>query len=188
MRNALGPDAPAERSGAGASAPNITPLQLIQLIPICRDVRRFGNILNRSPNRRTCDCQPLTDDCHCAEDIEDLRKGDGGAWSPQPDFHPYYATGDFDGDGFDDAAIVVAPRDTGAKVSVVIFFGSPAGLMNDVSVVPRDGSSVADRGLFLARPDQRAARRRARLLFGAFGSEAEPVPVKHKSATTSKAH
>jgi hypothetical protein len=125
----------------------------------------------------------VDDDCQCAEDIEDLRRGDGGAWSPQPDFHPYYATGDFDGDGFEDAAVVVSPRSSDAKVSVVIFFGSQTGLTDDLSVVPRDGSSVADRGLFLARTDQRAAHRRAELLFGAFGSEAEPVPVKRKSAT-----
>jgi hypothetical protein len=125
----------------------------------------------------------VDDDCHCAEDIEDLRRGDGGAWSPQPDFHPYYVTGDFDGDGFEDAAIVVSPRDTAAQIAVVIFFGSKAGLMDDVSVVPRDGSSVADRGLFLARTDQHTARRHAELLFGAFESEAEAVPFKRKNAT-----
>ena len=125
----------------------------------------------------------IDDDCHCAKDIEDLRSGDGGAWNPQRDIHPYYATGDFDGDGFEDAAVVVLPRGTGAKIAVVIFFGSQAGLTNDVSVVPRNGSSLADRGLFLARTDQRTAHRHAELLFGAFGSEAESVPVKRKRAT-----
>ena len=126
----------------------------------------------------------VDDDCRCAEDIEDLRQGDGGAWKPQPDYHPYYATGDFDGDGFDDAAIVVSPRGGGNKVSVVIFFGSQTGLTNDVSVVPRDGSNVAARGLFLARTDQQTTHQRARLLFGAFGSEAEPVPIKRQTAAS----
>jgi hypothetical protein len=124
----------------------------------------------------------VDDDCRCADDMEELRQGDGGAWKPQPDFHPYYATGDFDGDGFDDAAIVVSPRGSGHPVSIVIFFGSKTGLTSDVSVVPRDGSNVADRGLFLARTDPHATHPRARLLFGAFGSEAEPVPIKRPTA------
>lgn len=126
----------------------------------------------------------VDEDCHCAEDIQDLRQGDGSAWKPQPDFHPYYATGDFDGDGFEDAAIVVSTRGSDNNVSVVIFFGSKPGLTTDVSVVPREGSNVANRGLFLARIDYGTARQRARLLFGSFGSEAEAVPIKRQTAVS----
>jgi hypothetical protein len=61
-------------------------------------------------------------DCYCDEDIESLRKSDGAAWEPQPDFHPYFGTGDFDGDGSQDVAVVAISRDEHGKISVVVSF------------------------------------------------------------------
>jgi len=44
-------------------------------------------------------------DCKCEEHIAGLRAGPP-TWDPQPDFHPYYASGDFSGDGKQDFAVV----------------------------------------------------------------------------------
>ena len=43
-------------------------------------------------------------DCQCADDIAAIRKGSDDAYPSQPSYEPYYATGDFDGDGIEDAA------------------------------------------------------------------------------------
>lgn len=120
----------------------------------------------------------IDQDCQCSDDIEELRWGDGGAWTPQPNFHPYYAVGDFDGDGFDDIAVVALPYKDGDKILVVVLFGSEAGLTGNATVIPEEGKSVVDRGLFLARPNRRSSLRHPVLLFGTFGSEAEPVPIR----------
>jgi hypothetical protein len=126
----------------------------------------------------------IDSDCECSDDIDELRRGDGAAWSPQPNFHPYYAKGDFDGDGFEDVAVVAVPRIQEGIVRVVIFFGSKAGISQEAQTIAERGSSVANRGLFIARSSQGNQHRHAVLLFGAFGSEADPVPVKHPRSTT----
>jgi hypothetical protein len=46
-------------------------------------------------------------DCKCDEDIQQMRKGYGEAWSAVPDYHPYVASGDFNGDGIADFAVIV---------------------------------------------------------------------------------
>ena len=37
------------------------------------------------------------EDCDCTDDIKQMKAGSGGVWKPVPDYHPYPATGDFDG-------------------------------------------------------------------------------------------
>lgn len=109
-------------------------------------------------------------DCECADEIEELRQGDGDAWKPQPDFHPYYATGDFDGDGLADVAVVALPRKPDDPILIVVLWGAK----REATVIPKGGESIADRGLFIAREQP---KKHPVLLFGAFGSEAEPVPI-----------
>jgi hypothetical protein len=50
------------------------------------------------------------EDCGCADDIKQMKAGWGGAWKPVPDYHPYTATGDFNGDGVEDFAVAVVER------------------------------------------------------------------------------
>lgn len=49
-------------------------------------------------------------DCDCADDIKQMKAGSGGVWRPVPDYHPYIATGDFNGDGVEDFAVVLIDR------------------------------------------------------------------------------
>jgi hypothetical protein len=45
-------------------------------------------------------------DCSCDEDIQTMRSGSDGE-KPVPDYHPYIASGDFNGDGAIDFAVMV---------------------------------------------------------------------------------
>lgn len=63
-------------------------------------------------------------DCDCADDVADIRAGAGGAWPANPGYQPYYAAGDFDGDGHADLAIAVHSRASGDDFRVVLFNGA----------------------------------------------------------------
>ena len=52
-------------------------------------------------------------DCDCNEDIRHMKVGYGGNWGPVPDYRPYTATGDFNGDDVVDFAVVVIHRSIG---------------------------------------------------------------------------
>jgi hypothetical protein len=79
-------------------------------------------------------------DCNCAEDIRQMREGSGGQWKPVPDYHPYVATGDFNGDGVADFAIeVIDPSKSPLNFVLLVFNGpfrsesaSPAFVKSDV--------------------------------------------------------
>jgi hypothetical protein len=49
-------------------------------------------------------------DCNCSDDIQQMKTGYGGNWTPYPDYHPYVVTGDFNSDGVRDFAVVVVDR------------------------------------------------------------------------------
>jgi hypothetical protein len=63
------------------------------------------------------------EDCQCAEEVEDLRRGTGGKWAANPGFHPYYAAGDFNGDGHQDFAVVLVDKANPKSRRVVVFNG-----------------------------------------------------------------
>ncbi|MBZ5702087.1 MAG: hypothetical protein LAN84_09590 [Acidobacteriia bacterium] len=69
--------------------------------------------LTRHPEYRVA----TDEDCDCADDIKQMRVGSGGAWKPVPDYHPYTATGDFNGDGVRDFAVVVIDRSKQERTS-----------------------------------------------------------------------
>jgi hypothetical protein len=52
-----------------------------------------------------------------------MRRGYGGAWKANPDFHPYYVVGDFNGDGHTDFAVVVIRGSTNFTREVAVFNG-----------------------------------------------------------------
>ena len=64
-------------------------------------------------------------DCDCAEDIEQMKAGDGGIWRPVPDYHPYLATGDFNGDGIRDFAAVVIDKTKSTHQFTLLVFNGP---------------------------------------------------------------
>ena len=64
-------------------------------------------------------------DCSCAEDIQEMKAGDGGVWRPVPDYHPYVATGDFNGDGIRDFAVAVIERTKSVHPFTLLVFNGP---------------------------------------------------------------
>ena len=64
-------------------------------------------------------------DCKCDEDIEQMKKGAGGKWLPVPDYHPYVATGDFNGDGITDFAVVLIDNSKSVKHFELVVFNGP---------------------------------------------------------------
>jgi len=99
----------------------------------------------------------LDSDCDCAESIETTRKGQGGVWQPQPTFHPFYVTGDFNSDGKEDFAVVLLK---GTQKFVAIFNGG----QKQPGYLTRIDNSTA---LFFGPPRPAPYR----LVMGAFFSE-----------------
>ncbi|MGH6871882.1 MAG: hypothetical protein ACREHE_10275 [Rhizomicrobium sp.] len=60
---------------------------------------------------------PDESECGCAQDLDDMRRHGSGGW-PQPDYQPYLAVGDFNGDGEKDFAVVVVDASGGARVAI----------------------------------------------------------------------
>jgi len=109
-----------------------------------------------------------TDCGDCAEQIQTVRRGMGGAWKPVPDYNPYYAVGDFNSDGQKDFAIaVIAPNHTGKRFRLLVFNGpfndSPAHEPAFVS----DFMDPTGEGLFFGPPRPKPYR----LLLSVFESE-----------------
>jgi len=119
------------------------------------------------------------EDCRCKDDIDDVRHG-GGAWQPQPNYQPYYAQGDFDADGLQDIAVIALSQQSEPKLVALIVFGGKAGAKTQVVEIPQSGSDVASRGLFVR---QAAKGSHSRLLFGAFGSEADEIVIHRQRAS-----
>ena len=65
------------------------------------------------------------EDCDCAGDIEDMKTGYGGKVKPIPDYHPYVATGDFNGDGVKDFAVVVIDSSKKVRNYTLLVFNGP---------------------------------------------------------------
>ena len=64
-------------------------------------------------------------DCDCAADIRLVRAGSGGVWKPVPDYHPYIVSGDFNGDGETDFAVVVVSRSRRTHNFKLLVFNGP---------------------------------------------------------------
>jgi hypothetical protein len=108
--------------------------------------------LNSNPGYRLA----LDTDCGCDSDIEELRKGSGGKWKPQPDYHPFYVAGDFNSDGKEDFAVILL---RGAQRYIAVF---NAGSMHPAYIGSSDAGS-----LFFGPPRPAPYR----LVIGGFGSE-----------------
>lgn len=116
-------------------------------------------------------------DCECADDIAQMRAGAGGAWKPVPDYHPYVATGDFNGDGFEDFAVAVVERSNQEKNFALLVFNGPIKSDGASPAYMKSGLELKYKGLFYGPPRPRPYR----LLVGRFESDTAStlVPVGH---------
>lgn len=65
-------------------------------------------------------------DCGCDADVRIMRvEGYGGRWKPVPDYHPYVASGDFNGDGVEDFAVAVVNRSKKTRKFTLLVFNGP---------------------------------------------------------------
>ena len=64
-------------------------------------------------------------DCNCAEQIRQMKAGSGGQWKPVADYHPYVATGDFNGDRVPDFAVEVIDTSKSPQNFVLLVFNGP---------------------------------------------------------------
>jgi hypothetical protein len=111
--------------------------------------------------------QATDEDCDCAGDIQQMRTGYGGAWKPVRDYHPYVTTGDFNGDGVQDFAVVLIDRSKHEKNFIFVVFNGPFR-----SEVPSPAFTKSDLdlkylGLFYGPPRPKPWR----LLMGRFESD-----------------
>jgi hypothetical protein len=107
------------------------------------------------------------EDCECLEDIKQLKTGAGGVWKPVPDYHPYFATGDFNGDGIEDfAAVVVEPSKKQNNFALLVFNG-PFESGNVLPAFFKAGLDLTNQGLFYGPPRPKPYR----LIVGRFESD-----------------
>jgi hypothetical protein len=104
--------------------------------------------LSRHPEDRLA----TDEDCDCAGDIEQLKAGYGGKWKPVPDYHPYTATGDFNGDGVEDFAVVVIDSSKKEKNYTLLVFNGPFGAEKAVPNFIKSGLDLKYVGLFYGPP------------------------------------
>ena len=107
------------------------------------------------------------EDCSCADDIKQMKAGSGGAWKPLPDYHPYVATGDFDGDGVEDFAVVVVELSKQENNFALVVFNGPFKSKTASPAFMKSGLDLQYHGLFYGPPRPRPYR----LLIGRFESD-----------------
>ena len=106
-------------------------------------------------------------DCGCEEDIQRLRTQSGGVWKPVPDYHPYVAVGDFNGDKRTDFAVVVVDTAKTTKAFTLVIFNGPFGAEAKSPVFLKANLDLTEHGLFFGPPRPKPYR----LVLGPFESE-----------------
>lgn len=117
-------------------------------------------------------------DCgDCAEQINAIRKGMGGAWKPAPGYQPYYLVGDLNGDRHKDFAIVVVTPGKSAKRFILLVFNGPfEPTKPHKPAFVSEPMDLAGQGLFFGPPRPKPYR----LLVGGFESEGRLLLPKGK--------
>lgn len=110
-------------------------------------------------------------DCKCAEHIREMRAGSGGVWKPVPDYHPYIATGDFNGDGVTDFAVEVIEQSKSPNDFVLLVFNGP--FRSDSTAPVFIQSGVYGEALFFGPPRPKPYR----LVIGPFDSDNSAILV-----------
>jgi hypothetical protein len=104
-------------------------------------------------------------DCSCDEDIQTMRSGSDGE-KPVPDYHPYIASGDFNGDGAIDFAVMVIGTRKPHDFTMLVFNG-PVDVAHPVPAFVNPHRDLTRTGLFYGPPRPKPYR----LLLGPFASE-----------------
>jgi hypothetical protein len=105
-------------------------------------------------------------DCNCSEDIQEMKVGSGGVWRPVMDYHPYVATGDFNGDGIRDFAVVIIDKNKSIHQFALLVV-EPSFVESDLD--------LSYMGLFFGPPRPRPYR----LIMGRFESDNTSMLVPH---------
>jgi hypothetical protein len=114
-------------------------------------------------------------DCDCEEDIQQMKAGSGGVWRPVPDYFPYVATGDFNGDGIRDFAVVVIDRTKSTHQFTLLVFNGPFGSKAVEPSFVESGLDLQYMGLFYGPPRPKPYR----LIVGRFESDNTSMLVPH---------
>jgi hypothetical protein len=118
--------------------------------------------------RRHSGFRQATDaDCGCERDIQLMRTGSGGIWKPVPDYHPYLATGDFNGDGNRDLAVVVVDTAKRRHNFTLLVFNGPVDSADPTPTFVCSNLDLIGSGLFYGSPRPKPFR----LVLGRFESE-----------------
>jgi hypothetical protein len=105
-------------------------------------------------------------DCDCSDDIQQMRTGYGGNWTPYPDYHPYTVTGDFNGDGAMDFAVAVIDRSKSSNGFALLIFNGPVGSKPVAPSYLEPGLDLRHEGMSFGPPRPKPYR----LLVGPFES------------------
>lgn len=115
------------------------------------------------------------EDCDCVGDIEQTKKGYGGLWKPVPDYHPYIATGDFNGDGVRDFAVALIDRTIQENNFALIVFNGPFKSGTASPAFVKSGLDLKYQGLAYGPPRPKPYR----LLLGRFESDSGVLLMPH---------
>jgi len=114
-------------------------------------------------------------DCDCDEDIARMKAGSGGVWKPVPDYDPYVATGDFNGDGVEDFAVVLIDPSKKEKNFALLVFNGPFEAAGALPAFFKPGLDLQSIGLFYGPPRPKPYR----LLLGRFETDSGTLLIPH---------
>ena len=106
-------------------------------------------------------------DCVCDEDLRNIRRRYGGAWKPVPGYQPYVTSGDFNGDGQVDFAVVVLNQSKGKRQFTLLVFNGPFESSEGAPAFVDSDLDLKGSGLFYGPPRPTPYR----LVIGRFESE-----------------
>jgi hypothetical protein len=106
-------------------------------------------------------------DCVCDSDLRSMRAGYGRHWKPVADYHAYVASGDFNGDGQTDFAVVVLNKSKGKRRFTLLVFNGPFASPEAAPAFVDSELDLTGSGLFYGPPRPKPYR----LVVGRFESE-----------------
>ncbi len=105
-------------------------------------------------------------DCNCQDDLEQMRRGYGGKWKSIPNYQPYYAVGDFNGDGAEDFAAALINGTKQARQFAIVIFNGPFKPSNHPALF-EEGMELRGKGFAFGAPRPKPYR----LILGPFESD-----------------